>query len=179
MSPSIAASAARLVVRGCLKPALQPAIPLPMQRIWASLATRTLAVPFGVRFAKTNLADVPTERVQSRKGAEASGRAILFLHGGAFLIGSPVSHRSITGRLAKLTDATVFAPDYRLAPEHPFPAALDDAFACYRALLSSGYAPDQILVAGDSAGGGLALSLCLRKERAKGDTALGIDGTGL
>jgi monoterpene epsilon-lactone hydrolase len=133
-----------------------------MQRIWASLATRTLAVPFGARFAKTNLADVPTERVQSRTAVEASGKAILFLHGGAFLIGSPVSHRSITGRLAKLTEATVFAPDYRLAPEHPFPAALDDAFACYRALLSSGYAPDQILVAGDSAGGGLALSLCLR-----------------
>ena len=162
MSPSLAARAARLVVRSCLKPALQPAIPLPVQRIWASLATRTLAVPFGVGFVKTSLDGVRTERVQSRRAAEAPGKAILFLHGGAFLIGSPVSHRSITGRLAKWAQATVFAPDYRLAPEHPFPAALDDAFACYRALLSSGYAGDQIVVAGDSAGGGLALSLCLR-----------------
>lgn len=162
MTQSIASTAARFVVRSCLKPALRPMIPVAMQRIWASLATRTLAVPFGVRFAKMRLADVPTERVQSRSAAGASASAILFLHGGAFLIGSPVSHRSITGRLAKLTGASVFAPDYRLAPEHPFPAALDDAFACYRALLSSGYAPERILVAGDSAGGGLALSLCLR-----------------
>ncbi len=162
MSQSIAARAARIVVRNCLKPALQPKIPVAMQRIWASLATRTLAVPLGVRFAKTSLAGVPTERVQSRSAPGESAHAILFLHGGAFLIGSPVSHRSITGRLAKLTGAAVFAPDYRLAPEHPFPAALDDAFACYRALLPSGYAPQRILVTGDSAGGGLALSLCLR-----------------
>ena len=166
MNQSIAAKAARLVVRSCLKPALQPMIPVAMQRIWASLATRTLAVPFGVRFAKTSLDGVPTERVQSRN-AGAPADAILFLHGGAFLIGSPVSHRSITGRLAKLTGATVFVPDYRLAPEHPFPAALDDAFAGYRALLASGYPPERIMVAGDSAGGGLALSLCLhlREQR--------------
>ena len=162
MSQSIAARAARIVVRSCLKPALQPKTPVALQRIWAGLATRTLAVPFGVRFARTSLGNVPTERAQSLKMAREPTSAILFLHGGAFLIGSPVSHRAITGRLAKLTGATVFAPDYRLAPEHPFPAALDDAFACYRALLAGGYAPSRILIAGDSAGGGLALSLCLR-----------------
>jgi epsilon-lactone hydrolase len=78
------------------------------------------------------------------------------------IIGSPVSHRSITGRLAKLARTTVYAPDYRLAPEHPFPAALDDAFVCYRALLEQGYGAEHIAVAGDSAGGGLALLLCLR-----------------
>jgi len=87
---------------------------------------------------------------------------MLFLHGGAFMIGSPVSHRSITGRLAKRTGATIFAPDYRLAPEHPFPAALDDVLTTYRALLEQGYAPERIAIAGDSAGGGLVLSLCLR-----------------
>jgi monoterpene epsilon-lactone hydrolase len=162
VTQSIAARAARIVVRSALKPALQPKVPVAVQRIWASLAARTLAVPFGVRFTKMRLGDVPTERALPRRAEGASTSAILFLHGGAFLIGSPVSHRSITGRLAKLADAAVYAPDYRLAPEHPFPAALDDAFACYRALLSSGYAPERILVAGDSAGGGLALSLCLR-----------------
>lgn len=78
------------------------------------------------------------------------------------MIGSPVSHRSITGRPAKRTGATVFAPDYRLAPEHPFPAALDDALTSYRALLAQGFVPEQIAVAGDSAGSGLVLSLCLR-----------------
>jgi acetyl esterase/lipase len=162
MYQSLAARAARIVVRGCLKPALHPKIPLAAQRIWASIATRTLAVPFGAGFEGIRLGGVPTERVKSRKAAGASANAILFLHGGAFLIGSPISHRSITGRLAKLTGATVFAPDYRLAPEYPFPAALDDALACYHALLSNGYAPERIVVAGDSAGGGLALSLCLR-----------------
>jgi epsilon-lactone hydrolase len=87
---------------------------------------------------------------------------VLFLHGGAFIIGSPVSHRSITGRLAQHTGANVFVPDYRLAPEYPFPAALEDVLACYRVLLARGYAPAQIAVAGDSAGGGLFLSLCLQ-----------------
>jgi epsilon-lactone hydrolase len=73
-----------------------------------------------------------------------------------------VSHRSITGRLAQHTGANVFVPDYRLAPEYPFPAALEDVLACYRVLLARGYAPAQIAVAGDSAGGGLVLSLCLQ-----------------
>ena len=162
MAESIAAKAARLAVRSCLKPGLQPMFSVAMQRIWANIATRTLAPPFGVRFAKTSLGGVATERVQSKRAPQLSANAILFLHGGAYIIGSPASHRSITGRLAKLTGATVFVPDYRLAPEHPFPAALDDALACYGELVATGYAPERIAVAGDSAGGGLALSLCLQ-----------------
>ena len=162
MKESIITKLARVVVKTCLKPALQPAFSITTQRRWASIATRTLSVPFGVRFTRSSLAGVPVETVRSKSSAADSGAAVLFVHGGAFIIGSPVSHRSITGRLAKLTGATVFAPDYRLAPEHPFPAALDDVFACYRALLEQGYAPERIAVAGDSAGGGLVLSLCLR-----------------
>ena len=162
MGESIAAKAARVAVRSCLKPGLQPMFSVAIQRIWANVATRTLAVPFGVRFAKSSLGGVPTERVQSKRAAQLSADAILFLHGGAYIIGSPVSHRSITGRLARLTGATVFVPDYRLAPEYPFPAALDDALACYCELLANGYAPERIAVAGDSAGGGLALALCLQ-----------------
>ncbi|HZF25856.1 MAG TPA: alpha/beta hydrolase [Steroidobacteraceae bacterium] len=161
MRESIQATVARFIVRSVLKPALQPAVPVLVQRRWAGIATRTLSVPFSVRFARSSLAAVPTEVVRAKSAAAGSG-AVLFLHGGAYMIGSPVSHRSITARLATLTRATVFVPDYRLAPEHPFPAALDDALACYRALLAQGYSPAQIAVAGDSAGGGLALSLCLR-----------------
>jgi acetyl esterase/lipase len=166
MHESILARAARAAVRICLKPALQPAFSVDTQRVWANIAARMLSVPFGVRFAKSHLAGVPIEKVQPKVQPQAEGsssaRALLFLHGGGFVIGSPVSHRSITGRLARLARATVYAPDYRLAPEHPFPAALDDAIACYRALLEQGYAAEHIAVAGDSAGGGLALSLCLR-----------------
>src|SRR5215475_11748892 len=114
MRASILARAARSVVRIALKPALQPAFSVNTQRVWANLATRTLSVPFGVRFTKSSLSGVPVEEVQ-KAGGFSSARAILFLHGGAYIIGSPVSHRSITGRLAKLTHATVYAPDYRLA----------------------------------------------------------------
>jgi epsilon-lactone hydrolase len=153
---------ARFAVRSCLRPALQPSVSIAVQRRWASIAARTLSVPFGVRFSRLSMGAVPTETVRSRSNTAGSANAVLFLHGGAFIIGSPVSHRSITGRLAQLTGANVFVPDYRLAPEYPFPAALEDVLACYRVLLTQGYAPAQIAVAGDSAGGGLVLSLCLQ-----------------
>ena len=162
MPESILAKAARTAVRLCLKPALRPAFSYAAQRRWADVVTRTLSVPFGVSFSRRSLAGVPTEAVRRKAEAGEATSAVLFLHGGAFILGSPRSHRSITGRLARLTGADVFVPDYRLAPEHPFPAALDDALACYRALLDKGYASERIAVAGDSAGGGLALSLCLR-----------------
>ena len=109
MRESIPARLARLTVRSFLKPALRPTFPVSVQRHWANIATRTLSVPFGVRFSQSTLGGVPTEIVRSKSNARSAG-AILFLHGGAFMIGSPVSHRSITGRLAKYTDATVFVP---------------------------------------------------------------------
>jgi len=161
MRESLRARLARFTVKSCLRPALQPSFPVRVQRHWANIATRTLSVPFGVRFSQSSLGGVPTEIVRSKSNARSQD-AVLFLHGGAFMIGSPVSHRSITGRLAKHTGATIFVPDYRLAPEHPFPAALDDVLTSYRALLGQGYTPERIAIAGDSAGGGLVLSLCLR-----------------
>jgi acetyl esterase/lipase len=89
----------------------------------------------------------------------ALGRCILYLHGGAYIAMAAWSYRTITSRLAIWSDTRVFALDYRLAPEHPFPAALDDALAAYRALVAAGTPADRIVVAGDSAGGGLALAL--------------------
>jgi monoterpene epsilon-lactone hydrolase len=91
----------------------------------------------------------------------ARRRCILYLHGGAYIAMSPATHRSITSRLATWSDASLFALDYRLAPEHPFPAALDDAVAAWRALIADGIPASCIVVAGDSAGGGLALALLL------------------
>jgi epsilon-lactone hydrolase len=91
----------------------------------------------------------------------ARGRCILYLHGGAYIAMSARTHRAITSRLATWSGARLFALDYRLAPEHPFPAALDDAMAAYRALLAAGIEPSHIALAGDSAGGGLALALLL------------------
>ena len=83
------------------------------------------------------------------------------MHGGAFCLGSPQSHRAITTRLAAASRSDVWVPDYRLAPEHPYPAALDDALYCYQILLARGHDAGNIIVAGDSAGGALALALTL------------------
>jgi acetyl esterase/lipase len=87
------------------------------------------------------------------------GRVLLFLHGGAFLLGSMNTHKHLAAAMAKRISARAFVPDYRLAPEDPFPAAPDDAIASYRYLLAEGFDPGSIVVAGDSAGGGLALVL--------------------
>ena len=89
----------------------------------------------------------------------ADPRVILYLHGGGYIAGSPDTHKKMVTRLSKMTGVRVFLPSYRLAPEHPLPAALDDARAAWDHLISLGYGPDDIVLGGDSAGGGLALSL--------------------
>ncbi|ALG09622.1 alpha/beta hydrolase fold domain-containing protein [Kibdelosporangium phytohabitans] len=89
----------------------------------------------------------------------------LHLHGGGLIAGSAFGYRPLAGALAAATGATVLLPDYRLAPEHPFPAGLDDAVAAYRWLLDQGADPGKLTVGGDSAGGGLAVSLLLRLEQ--------------
>jgi acetyl esterase/lipase len=99
--------------------------------------------------------------------AGAPIRTLLYLHGGGYYFCSPRSHRSLVFPLAVRAGARAFSLDYRLAPEHPFPAAVDDALAAYRCLLADGMPPDSIVVAGDSAGGGLALALLLALRDAK------------
>ncbi len=97
--------------------------------------------------------------------AELSGEGgpvILYLHGGGYMFCSPVTHRLFITRVARAAGARVLGLRYRLAPEHPFPAALDDAVAGYCWLLERGNSPEEILLAGDSAGGGLALALLKR-----------------
>ena len=93
-------------------------------------------------------------------------RVILFLHGGAYIAGSIRSHRHMIAEAGRQARARTLALDYRLAPEHPFPAAPHDALAAYRFLLSSGFDPGNIALAGESAGGGLALAtlISLRDE---------------
>jgi monoterpene epsilon-lactone hydrolase len=91
--------------------------------------------------------------------SSSPGRVILYLHGGGYFFCSPKTHRAITADLADLTQSNVLALRYRLAPEHPYPAALEDAVKAYRWLLEMGYSPNAISIAGDSAGGGLALAL--------------------
>ncbi|NWF69143.1 MAG: alpha/beta hydrolase [Chloroflexi bacterium] len=92
----------------------------------------------------------------------ASDRVLLYLHGGGFVTKSPAVHRIFVAKLAQGADVHAFVADYRLAPENPFPAALDDAETAYRGLLERGIPPNQITIAGDSAGGNLAAALLLK-----------------
>ena len=98
---------------------------------------------------------------QGLPGAAETQRTILYFHGGGYVIGSSVSHRHITGRLALAAKARILSVDYALAPEHPFPAAVNDGLKAYRWLLDRGHAPQRIAIAGDSAGGGLTLATLL------------------
>lgn len=106
----------------------------------------------------------------------STDRALLFFHGGGFVIGSVHSHRELCARLSKATDVQVLLVDYRRGPEHPFPAALDDCVTAYRWLLEhKEFEPRRIAFIGDSAGGGLTLSTMLRaKERGLPLPACGI-----
>lgn len=98
-------------------------------------------------------------------GADPS-RVILFLHGGGYVSGSLASHRHMVAQAGREARARTLALAYRLAPEHPFPAALEDALAGYRFLLASGIAPRQIALSGESAGGGLAIACALSLREA-------------
>ncbi|MCK9277827.1 MAG: alpha/beta hydrolase [Methanoculleus sp.] len=102
---------------------------------------------------------IPAFRVTTPESRPA--RAILFFHGGGFTAGSTADHLDLCARLSGAARAEVFSVDYRLAPEHPFPAAVEDCLAAYRHLLAEGYAPARIVPAGISAGGSLVLSMLL------------------
>jgi phosphinothricin tripeptide acetyl hydrolase len=125
-------------------------------------AFQSFPIPDDVQVHTCSLGDIACERVV---GGEGQGPAILYLHGGGYVIGSPRSHRHVAGFLASKTSGEVFVPDYRLAPEAPFPAAVEDALSAYRGLLAS-RAPEHLAIAGDSAGGGLAFALAVAAREA-------------
>jgi acetyl esterase/lipase len=114
----------------------------------------TIDVP--ARYSRVNAGGVTAEWVAA-EGASDS-RVVLYFHGGGYIIGSPRTHRAMLAHLSRDSGARVLALDYRLAPEHPFPAPVEDAVSSYRWLLSEGFDPDRIALAGDSAGGGLTVA---------------------
>jgi epsilon-lactone hydrolase len=142
------------------RPGLGGAMPVRWQRRYLDLTVRGLGEPEGTVARDVDLAGSHALRVTV--GATERPRAVLYLHGGAYMVGSSRSHRSLTAYLARDAGAVVFSLDYPLAPEHPYPAALDATVAAYRALLEQGWEPSQLALAGDSAGGGLALAACQR-----------------
>lgn len=116
---------------------------------------RHFRMPEGARFAEAPAGGVPALRLAA--GPEAP--VILWFHGGAYCIGSPRTHAAMVAALARRVGAGAVLPDYRMAPEHPFPAAPEDAQAAYTGLLDEGVDPGRLILGGDSAGGGLAFAL--------------------
>lgn len=123
------------------------------------LALRLLGAPRRVAIGYTTLGGVPTGALTPADTDPR--RVLLYLHGGGYTVGSPRTHRALVARLATALDAQAYVPDYRLAPEHRFLAAFDDSLAAYKGLLAAGWPSSQIVVAGDSAGGGLTLALAV------------------
>ncbi|HEX2903689.1 MAG TPA: alpha/beta hydrolase [Jatrophihabitans sp.] len=153
------------------RPGIGGPLPIRWQRAWLDLMARTLPEPAGTVVRPCRLDGRPALRVSV--GATERPTAIVHLHGGAYTVGSPRSHRALGAYLAKAADSVVYLPDYRLAPEHPFPAALEDAVDAAGAVAA---AHDRFALSGDSAGGGLAVATARRLIDARTDTsaALGL-----
>jgi acetyl esterase/lipase len=145
-------------------PAFRLEVPLEQQRQVLERMGMAAAQPEGVAVDRRPLAGLHTEWLVG-PGCSTE-HVLLHLHGGGYVMGSCVSHRALASNLAIACGIQAAVPEYRLAPEHPFPAALEDAVAAYKALLEQGYAPDRIVISGDSAGGGLSLAtlVALRDE---------------
>jgi acetyl esterase/lipase len=122
-----------------------------------------IPLPDNVTVQSLSFGSVPAENITPANATP--GKAVLYLHGGGHVFGSIKSHRHFVSRLAVATKATAWHIDYRLAPEHPYPAAIEDALVAYRALLDSGIAPADIVVGGESAGGNLAAALLLKLKQ--------------
>jgi cation diffusion facilitator CzcD-associated flavoprotein CzcO/acetyl esterase/lipase len=150
----------KLVTRLLQRSSQRPWIPVPAHRALTEIAARITQVPAGITVTHGTLGGRPCDRVEA--GDADSRRAVLYLHGGAYVVGSPRTHRGLAAQIAIAGGAPVQLLDYRLGPEHKHPAALEDALAAYRELLGSGLEPGSIVIAGDSAGAGLAVALATR-----------------
>ncbi|MFJ6485394.1 alpha/beta hydrolase [Streptomyces sp. NPDC091682] len=127
-------------------------------------AALTRPAPDGVATRRTVVGGRPALELEPA-GAADRGR-LLYLHGGGYVVGSPDTHTGLVGELAVRTGLRATSVDYRLAPEHAFPAAVDDGLAAYRDLLETGTDPRELVLVGDSAGGGLAIATLLAAREA-------------
>lgn len=159
----------RLMLRLLVKPVLGSKLPPQLRRRWLAMSLRFAGGPKGVERSELWAGEVRMLRLRASDASEdavgptdASERdAIMYVHGGAFVSGGDDAYAGFASWIAALTGADVYLPDYRLAPEHPQPAATDDLFAAWRAILDLGHDPARCAFVGDSAGGGLAVSTAL------------------
>jgi epsilon-lactone hydrolase len=157
--PRVPSAVLRLGARQIGRRCLDPALTWPVQRIRLDQLTKTSLLPRGTTITELAVAGLRAEVISAAAEPEARLTVVHF-HGGGYCIGSALMSRSWAAHLSARTGCRVILPEYRLAPEHPHPAALDDARAIW-AELSGPAQPGPVVVSGDSAGGGLALALLL------------------
>jgi epsilon-lactone hydrolase len=135
------------------------------QRAGMLAMTADAQLPPGLIREPTVANGVPAEWSSAR--GSAADRAVLYLHGGGYVIGSIETHRELVARISTASGARCLSIDYRMGPENPFPAAVDDAVSAYKWLLEIGYGPERLAIAGDSAGGGLTMAtlVALRDQK--------------
>lgn len=157
---SIRASLMRFLLKHTVKKQFDNFDDVPaLREQMAASARLNPRVPESIAVTATSIEGVPVEWISAADAEQ--DKVLVYFHGGGYVFGGLDSHRDIAWRLGQASGIRVLNVDYRLAPEHPFPAALDDATRCYRWLLDEGISPERIAVGGDSAGGGLAVALLL------------------
>jgi acetyl esterase/lipase len=166
-----------IVLRLFIKPYLaRAAHPEANRRLIERGAKRWFRAPPYAIYRETRLTEgLRGLTISARPGSHPvpTDKVVLYIHGGGFIAGSPETHRAMLARLAWLARVEIVAPDYRIAPEHPFPAAVEDTLAAWDALVARGYRPENIVIGGDSAGGNLALVL-LSRLIARGERPAGL-----
>jgi acetyl esterase/lipase len=153
----------RLLIKLVFKKLIRPPQSVKTQRFILGMITPLL---FGIKGVKREFLGLKNFSVEILNPPnKKNDKVILYIHGGAFCLGSPKTHRSITTRLAMLTGYSIWTPDYKLAPEYKYPEGLSNVLDCYLKLLELGFTANQIIIGGDSAGGSLALALTLKLKK--------------
>ena len=160
---SLRANWMKRLIRKTVKPLLSPETTIETQRFLADIGLQLNVLPKGTHIVATEIAGRYAEWVSHEE--VSTEHVVLYFHGGAYNIGSAKSHRNLTAHLAKAMQCPILVLDYRLAPEHPFPAALSDATSAYQWLLDHDHEPEHIAIAGDSAGAGLVMATALELKQ--------------
>ncbi|MEL7296905.1 MAG: alpha/beta hydrolase [Pseudomonadota bacterium] len=145
------------IVNMLLANASAETLPIAQQRLNMEAVAEMFPLPDDVEIEAIDCDGVVADWISLADSDPA--RVVMYLHGGAYTKGSRNTHRELASRIARASRARVLVPEYRLAPEHPCPAGIEDAMTCWRWLIAQGHSVDQLTIAGDSAGAGLALAL--------------------
>lgn len=165
--PSLRAKLLSTYFRYLVKPTMARLSAMPIEQLRQKLGpqlNRLGYIPKGIEIKRDQLNGVDVDWI-SDEAVTQKHAVLLYFHGGAMVLATPKLHAAFVGRLVKSSGIKAVMPAYRLAPEHPYPAAPNDAISCYRGLLDAGYSAEQIILAGDSAGGNLVATTLLAAKQ--------------